>query len=106
MKHQLLKWPPDGTTKCPHCKGSGKYRGLFSYGDCAYCDGSGLCDSNGDPLPADALIPLLRRHVDQQRSRHAALLNTPGVREAITKVRERAEQERLGYGMINRHQGD
>ena len=106
MKYQLVEWPPDGTTKCAHCDGSGKYRGLFSYGDCAHCDGSGLCDGRGNPLPSCALIPLLRRHIDQQCSKHAALLNTPGVQEAVNSARERAEQERLGYGMINRHQGD
>ncbi|OLO05236.1 hypothetical protein [Salinicola socius] len=99
-KSKPLHWQEPTTENCPQCNGSGEFRGMFSSGPCAVCDGTGLVGENGEPLPVEDLLPMLRRQRDRiagqieaARQHYRQLLHTPGVREALAAEHER-QQER------------
>lgn len=109
-KTRDLHWRAPPTKECDQCKGSGIYRGLFSSGSCAECDGSGLVDEGGNPIPHDDLVAIMRQRseqlqqrLDYARTKYKQLLNTPGVREAIAADREKRDIAARGYGSGKYH---
>ncbi|MGJ8521747.1 hypothetical protein R84981_000420 [Carnimonas sp. R-84981] len=104
-KTRPLHWQPPPTAQCDQCQGLGIVRGLFSSGPCAHCDGSGLVGEEGEPLSHDELVAIMRQRlnaaencIDIARQQYRRLLNTPGVREAVKRERDRRSDAARGYG--------
>lgn len=104
-KTRALHWKAPLTQTCSYCDGSGIYSGMFSSGPCAQCDGSGIVGTDGEALPHDDLVAIMRQRLEDARTRYRRLLNTPGVREAIQAERQRRHEAAMGYG-TNKNQGD
>lgn len=95
MKTRPLHWQEPATSSCPGCNGSGEWSGMFSSGPCAACDGTGLVGEDGEPLPLQDLLPIMRRQRDRQHGRLKRLWGTPGVPEAVERHRQqKAQNER------------
>lgn len=108
-KSKPLHWQEPETVDCPQCNGSGEFRGMFSSGPCAMCDGTGLVGTDGEPLPREDLLAMMRRQRDriagqleEARQHYRKLLHTPGVRDALAAEHERKQERQRDEDMAFR----
>lgn len=108
-KSKPLHWQEPETSDCPQCKGSGEWRGMFGSGPCATCDGTGLVGEDGEPLPREDLLAMMRRQRDRiagqleiARQHYRQLLHTPGVREALAAEHEKQQERQRDEDMAFR----
>ncbi|WP_110685110.1 hypothetical protein [Salinicola aestuarinus] len=113
-KSRALHWQEPETINCSQCDGSGEFRGMFSSGPCAMCDGTGLVGEDGEPLPREDLLAMMRRQrdrlaeqLDGARQHYQRLLHTPGVRDALAaeRARQLEQQQRDDMALRKRLRG-
>jgi len=108
-KSKPLHWQEPVTETCPQCDGSGEWRGMFSSGPCAGCDGTGVVGEDGEPLPPHEILPVIRRQrdrlqqrLDGARQHYQSLLQVPGVREALDAHRRQNDERQRAEDMALR----
>lgn len=73
------------------------------------CDGTGLVGTDGEPLPREDLLAMMRRQRDRlaeqleaARQHYRKLLHTPGVREALDAHRQQHDERQRDEDMALR----